>query len=835
MHESNHRDMRALPLKSKQPFPVPSPIFWKRCLLAAYLIPMLSKSWAGELSTDTFEISIDKGHVASFEARTSGMDYLPQHVPSPVLQLRVDGELHAPARMDWNAKSSIMSLYFPDAGMKAAVEFESKPTHITFELVSIEPRGRADLALWGPYATTIKAIVGETVGVVRDPQFAIGIQSLNAKTLGGYPRSEDDVMPMYNIFDGSDYSDIALKFEDQQLYRGNTAEHKEYGSLLQAYCRDRGKDRVIANWGHAQYLSPHFEDQGLVGSRIALFGCPTDQALETIGRIEIAEDLPHPMIDGVWGKVSPGATASYLIVSFSEDHVDEAIALTKDAGLRYLYHGGPFQTWGHFKLNPNQFPDNWASLQRCVQRASASGVKLGVHTLSNFIKPNDPYVSPIPDPRLAVIGKSTLSERIDAEQDRVPIENPTFFLKKTPMNTVRVGEELIRYQKVSDSAPWFLMGCQRGAWNTAPSTHQSADTISKLMDHGYRVFLSNAELSMEIARNIADLFNQTGLAQVSFDGLEGNWSTGMGQYGRTLFTKTWYEHLRPALRGTIINDASNPGHYNWHMYTRMNWGEPWYAGFRESQTLYRLKNQAYYSRNLMPRMLGWFQMNAATSLEDAEWLLARAAGFDAGFALVTSPKTVERNGQGALLIETVRHWETARMRGVFPESLKPELQQIEKEFHLEPAGEDTWNLHPVFSYKQSHQRNEQPGMIAFSKYAFENPHEAQALQFIIQSKGKSPAVDVTLEINETTTVDLSHSLEPGHIIKYAGESEITTYDSSWHVVNQTAIHPQAMRIDTGTQSIRVGYRFEGNEPALKFELRTMGKPWRLKPSHGAKN
>ncbi len=26
----------------------------------------------------------------------------------------------------------------------------------------------------------------------------------------------------------------------------------------------------------------------------------------------------------------------------------------------------------------------------------------------------------------------------------------------------------------------------------------------------------------------------------------------------------------------------------------------------------------------MPRMLGWFQMNAKTSVEDAEWLLARA-------------------------------------------------------------------------------------------------------------------------------------------------------------------------------------------------------------------
>jgi len=38
----------------------------------------------------------------------------------------------------------------------------------------------------------------------------------------------------------------------------------------------------------------------------------------------------------------------------------------------------------------------------------------------------------------------------------------------------------------------------------------------------------------------------------------------------------------------------------------------------------------------MPHMLGWFALRPDTSIEDAEWLLARAAGFDAGFALATS-------------------------------------------------------------------------------------------------------------------------------------------------------------------------------------------------------
>ena len=58
-----------------------------------------------------------------------------------------------------------------------------------------------------------------------------------------------------------------------------------------------------------------------------------------------------------------------------------------------------------------------------------------------------------------------------------------------------------------------------------------------------KTFLTNAELSREVAETIARLFNETGLRQISFDGLEGNWSTGMGQYGRSLFTKSWYDNL----------------------------------------------------------------------------------------------------------------------------------------------------------------------------------------------------------------------------------------------------------------------------------------------------
>jgi hypothetical protein len=641
--------------------------------------------------------------------RRDGRSYLAPNQPAPVLQVRVAGKLHAPETASWNGRSRRLTLGFGATGVSAALMVQAKPTHLALELVEITPKDTVELVVWGPYPTVIGETIGEIVGVVRDSDTAIGIQALNVKTLGGFPGQESDIEPDFTADDTGTYPDLPDALKKDQLFRGDTARRTAFGSVVQGYCRNRSQERVIPNWGIEKFPAPAFDDGGVVGSKLALFLCPVAKALDTLGAIEVAEGLPHPLLDGVWAKKSPRATDSYLIVDFSESTIDRAIEMTLKAGLRYLYHSSPFETWGHFRLKPSLFPHGGAGLRECVERAKKAGVRVGFHTLSNFITPNDPYVTPRPDPRLARSGMSTLTARVSATQAELPVADPEPFVKKTAMSTVAIGDELVRYESVSPSAPWRLLGCQRGAWGTAAAAHASQSSIGKLMDHDYKVFLTDASLTQEVAKNIAALCNQTGTLQISLDGLEGNWSTGMGQYGRTLFTQSWYNALAPELKGQI-NDASNPGHFNWHVYTRMNWGEPWYAGFRESQTLYRFKNQLHYSRNLMPRMLGWFALRPETTVEDAEWLLARAAGFDAGFALATSlastaqlsadplsTETAKRFGTIPAILEAIHQWETARRTGAFPEKLKAELRDNTREFHLEPAGANQWNLYPLQS------------------------------------------------------------------------------------------------------------------------------------------
>jgi hypothetical protein len=770
------------------------------------------------------------GVVSSMKNLSLNKEYLVADSACPLLSIKYQGKLIAPTNCTWNGKLMELSFQYPSVGMIAVVKTKSNNNYLSFELVKLKGYEKLDLVLWGPFPTSIADSIGEVVGVVRDKEFAIGIQALNVKTLGGYPNAESDVEPSYDIFESGNTIDIKAEDRTKLLFRGDVARPTSYGSVMQAYCRNRKRDRVIENWSHKFYQAPAYEDGGIIGSKIALFGVPVKEALATVSEIEINEGLPHPLLDGVWGKTATNASESYIIMRFGTNNLQDAINVTKAAGLRYLYHEDPFASWGHFNLNKTEFPDNWKSMKDASLKARAQGVRLGVHTLSNFITTNDAYVTPIPDKRLAKVGYSKLTTSIDAATTDIPIDDPIYFnqFQNNTLKSVVIGEEIIRYTTVSETAPWKLLRCTRGAFATKASSHQAGDSIGKLMDHAYQVFLTDASLLTEMSQTIARLFNETGLMQISFDGLEGCWSTGMGQYARQLFTKTWYDNLSPELKGRVINDASNPGHYFWHIYTRMNWGEPWYAGFRESQLQLRLKNQQFYKRNLMPSMLGWFSLKLETMPEDIEWMLALGAGYNAGFGLSTNLETLQNHGKNKEIFSLIRNWENLRLKQVFSEDQKERMRSLKSEFHLDSIASNKYELTTIYNAYFKHSiLKKQPGEPAITKYSFENKGKEQPIRFIITTGAGTETGDIlsnpTISVGEQNALRIPASLKRNQIL-YCNGTSIVLYDNQWHVIKTFETELKLPQISAGTNSIQFkAYANENTLGDIKIELRAIGE------------
>jgi hypothetical protein len=773
-------------------------------LIAAVLLSLCPLMSQTKYSTSEFRLTIDQaGAVTSLFDVVHGKEYLVNTEPAPLLSVLRNGKPEKPSKAAATANG--LTLQFAESKVSVDLAVSVKSTHVSFEVIRATPIDAIDGVLWGPYPTSISKIVGDVIGVVRDGQFAIGLQSLNPKTVGAYPENAEG-------FGAS---------------RGRAAEARPWGSLLQAYSLNRQKPRKADVWsGNFPNMPiPPIPGETVVGSKIALFGCPEPKALDRIGEIEVAEGLPHPVIDGVWYKKSPELGRSYLIADFDEQTIDTLLGATRRANLMTLYHMEPFASWGHYEVSTKVFPDGAAGLRRCVDKAKARGIRLGGHTLTAFIQTNDPYVTPVPDPRLAKTGSSRLIAEVNDTAQVIPVESPEYFAneKANWLHAAVIGEEIIRYRAVSEKAPWTLLDCQRGAFGTKAAPHPKGAEIGKLLDHSYQVFFPNFDLQREIARNMAKTFNETGLSQMDFDGHEGCAATGQGDYACDLFARDFYDNLDHP----VLNGSSNIRHHYWHINSYINWGEPWYEGFRESMQEYRIKNQDLFERNFMPNMFGWYLLTETTCLSDIEWMLARTSGYGAGFALATSIDAVRKNPDIGPILDAIREWENARRGKVFSATLREQLKDPKREFHLEPVKSGGWLLFPYHdSQALRHEKTiRQPGEPAGSRWEYKNPDMAQPLQFKLHVTGDSGIVaNPKIDLDRFGTVMFPVELTTGQTLLCEGTSIARVYDGKGRQIKTVQATGKVPVVQPGRHEIQFDCEFKSPiAPTVMLTFKTRGE------------
>ncbi|MBP3965880.1 hypothetical protein [Paenibacillus lignilyticus] len=783
-----------------------------------------------QFNAGSLSFCIDKaGNITRLTDTAHGGTYDAADQGSPLLRIVINEEIERPSSAVYDDEEGKLSLFFESSGVQVDVNVVSKGLYTSFEVARIIEaieKHAIDAVIWGPFETTVSGSIGESVGIVHNPIFAIGLLSLNAKTIGGWPSE----LKALAFADGL-YEDG--KFE----YRLSTAWPTKEGSLLQAYARNRTKGGTRPVWGinDIEVAPLENEDAAIVGSKVALFGCGVEHVLETIEEIELSENLPHPTIEGVWGKVSPAATQSYLIINFTEETTAEAIRYTKQAGLKYMYHPDPFATWGHFVLKPESFPNGDEGLRASVAAAESAGVHVGVHTLSNFTTLNDSYVTPEPDKRLQTVGTARLIEAVsEAETAELIIDNPKPFLVNLYRTTAIIGNELIEYGSISESAPWKLLDVKRGVNGTIVAEHEAGAEICRLWDHPYNVFFPNVELQDEYSDRIGELFRNSGLKQISFDGLEGCYATGQDDYGVNRFVKRCYDGWNKE----VINDASIVvSNYAWHIFTRFNWGEPWGVATREGQLEWRLSNQRYFERNFIPPMLGWFLIRSAsnrfeaTTSDEIEWVLSKAAGFNAGFALSAEMAVLRRNGNSDKLLENVSSWERARQIGAFSPDQRERMKDPTSDWHLEKLEEDRWSLYLIsLSAPLVCSPEElQPGQPGGADWPFFNMHEAQPLRFsmrVLSAYGneegyiKRPTICMNGQYMTFET-----EVRAGEYLVCDGDRVGQIMDRNWNVLRTAQASSEPPIVRAGSQTISFSCKFEGEpKPSVSVKVSTRSAP-----------
>ena len=789
-------------------------------------------------NTTYMTLTLDNaGHVVGLTDKVSGTNYKPQGEAAALLSLCKGTECMKASSFEFNAKKKTATLKYPN-GSVAVVKIEAKADYVRLELLSVEPRNGVEVAMWGPYPTTISKLIGETIGVVRDDKFAIGVQSLKINTIEGIPEDGDnpgggsfyDPLPGQKLPDAlkdkigqpvnTDVNGEGDMPEYVRMYRGTAAVKKPYGSELRFYARNRNLPRKGQLGSAMQDIQPVNSD--FIGSAIALFGCPEPKTLDLIEKIELAENLPHPMLNGVWVKRSPRTADAYMLYEGKE--MDQCLAYAKELNFKLIHIGDVFKSWGHFGLESERF-NGAADLKKFTAKAKKDSISIGIHTLTTFTQTTDPYVSPIPSDSLEKLGSSVLAKDLGENDDVIFIKDPSFFKNPTGTKTVKIGKELISYKAVSAGEPWQLTGCVRGQFKTAIAAHKSGVMVDKLVNNGYGGFLPNIHLQDQYAKRLAQVCNETGIDLMDFDGFEALDATGHGAFAQNKFIDLWYKNL-DRYRMTC---GSNTSHYYWHIYSYMNWGEPWYSALRKSQVNYRIENQRYFERNLMPGMLGWFKLETEYRPEEIEWIQARSAAFNAGY-LLRVDETIEKNGFKNELFTAIKEWQKARKAGAFTSAQIERFKDPATEFHLSKKSENSWDLIPVslqtgFEHKY---RQVQTGEPILTRFKVKNDNDAQPFQFYIipaavEGNKTAAVTSLTLDINNDQTIEITEPIKAGDRIFCDGKT-IYLCDATWNKVKEikTAKLPAWV---AGENEIVVKSQFSDNQaPVLKMEFKSFGKP-----------
>ena len=748
------------------------------------------------LETAGLRVEVDgRGAIMKLVDRRTGRNHAPAGPPGFLVRVKAADRELEPTGL--RRGEEIWSFSF-EGGIELRVQVAASRDYIRFKLEKAVRPGLIKAVLWGPLNTTISETVGEVVGVVRDRDFAIGIQALNTKTCGG-----------------------KLVNDEGTTGGRTTATKEEFGSSLQAFCVNQARDRTMTVWHqHKNVPVKALEGFTLEGSALALFGTAPASVLPLIGRIELAEGLPHPVIDGQWVKASKAAGRPYLIAAFSENDIDAMLEYTRRLGFPALYHSGPFKTWGHFDLLEDLFPNGRSGFKACVDKARALGLRVGAHTLTNFITTNDPFVTTAANRGLMAAGTARLQRDVDAAAAEIVVDREDYFKQESTLNGVLIGTEIVRYRGVTGTGPYILTDCVRGAFGTAAAPHAKGDEARKLMDHPYKTLFPDWPMQEELIRNLAGFFNETGTAQLDFDGHEGTCYLGRGDYGHVHFVDAFLgqvDHL-------VVNGSSNIGHFYWHFNSYINWGEPWYAGFRESQSRYRFDLQPFYERNYMPNMLGWFLMTPDTRLEDIEWMLARAAGYGAGYAFVAEYETFQKNPATDAIIAAIRTWEEAKDLGVFSVGQRARLKDPDRDFHLERTGEGRWSLQDYEKFRFEHSKKVlQPGEPTHSEWSFDNAYGPQPLHLHLLLTGEDgEAKDLTIEVDRFFKVAVPATLKKGQSLVWDGSERMVLYDEKGRKLETVEVGRRPPLLQRGKHSVGVDARFAGGDPVIKGTVMIKG-------------
>ncbi|WP_406071142.1 Ig domain-containing protein [Streptomyces sp. NBC_01020] len=629
------------------------------------------------------------GRVTGLVDLRNGTDYLAADRTGPLVSVVLaDGQQEVPTRVRVSRRDPRV-LVFSSARVTVEVRVTAHATYSTLEVVDLSaaPGVEVQTLLWGPLASRVNETVGEGVGVVGDSRFVLGIHPLNDKTVGAWPKE-------FAAFGFG--ADVEAKPYGQSGTQNDwsAGAKTSWGGILRAYTYDYTKARIRDGQIPTGPLAG--SEAEIVGSGLAVYGSAPDLVLTVLSQVAQAEKLAYPTIDGQWQKVAEATRQPFLTLhDLSTTNLAAAVAFAEQAGIRNVYSvesaAGPWKSTGHYEFNGN-FGGSDATATRMARTAAASGIRVGVHTLSNFIAANDPYVEPAPADERFTTGKTVkLTRPLAAADTTLYADGDSGGGGYVLGRRLRLGDEFVTFSGVTRAGDgeWQFTDVKRAQWGSAAASCPKGADAVRTSENQYGGARGDLPIIDEIASRLATVCNTTGIRNISFDGLEEVAWNGWSGQGFAHMINGFHRRLKS--QDNFIAEASNPSTNSWQAQSRVSWGG---IGWSDSNYDQMSRNVGFYRANYLPLMGGSLPIGSDTKTLDVETNLARGASLGVNFGwFETSMSSLSQGGNTQAVLAAVKTWNAAIAAGAFTSAQRQLMADQGTYWHLsEEAEGKRWSL-----------------------------------------------------------------------------------------------------------------------------------------------
>lgn len=484
---------------------------------------------------------------------------------------------------------------------------------------------------------------------------------------------------------------------------------------------------------------------GLVGAKAALIAAPREEMRAAIQQVmQSSPALPHSPLGGPWALDAKINRGSYLIDTegeVGESSIDAWIALAKNLGMKQIdFHTGKSMRFGDLLPNPERYPSGADGVKAVVDKLHEAGLEAGLHTYAFYIAKDTPWVTPVPDRRLATSATFTLDADIDALANAIPVAGSTaavstitgFQIRNSV--TLRIDDELIIFSGVNAEAPFGFTNCERGALGTTAAPHAKGTEIVQLKEcFGLFVPDGDSTLFTEVAARTAEVYNQAGFDMIYLDALDGADILAGGLNSWHYAAKFVFE-LNARLERPALFEMSTITHHVWMLRSRMGaWDVP-ARGAKRLADIHALANESA-GRNYMPVNLGWSGIfdwapvqPERTFASDVEHLCARALATDSSLSLLVgfTPASWDRSANVRRLGGIIQRYETLRLNGGLPAGVLARLRESREPFVVTQDDGGSWQAR--LRHETAHTLQED----AATEWGVDNPFEGQRPQIRIE-------------------------------------------------------------------------------------------------------